>query len=644
MAGKDSRLVGIAGPLKGTTFPLRPGEFSIGREATNQFWISDPALSRRHCLITGSGDQFIIRDLQSRNGTFVNGTQIEILELHRDDQISVGASTLIFLESDGAARPETNTVKLTETAELGRPSVRLRQEDALYLQPGKIATALPQTERATRDLNFLLRVAIGIGGIRDGEALQWQLLGLIFDVVPAERGAVLFCDSSEVVNSVAAWDRVRGPGHPVHVSRTVLHHVLQEGTGLLVGDVAAEQGLPRAQTLSESNVKSLLGVPLMVSGKALGAIYLDSSLNTFDEGHLQVMTALAAIVSLALANIRHWEELQQENRDLRAEINLEHNMVGTSPRMREVFEFVRRVAPTDSTVLIHGESGTGKELVARALHRNSTRAAQPFVAINCATLSDTLLESELFGHEKGAFTGAFVQKKGKLEIADGGTLFLDEVSETAPMLQAKLLRVLQEREFERVGGTKPIKVDLRLITATNKSLPEAVEAGSFRGDLYYRLNVVALTLPSLRERREDIPALAKHFIAKASRKCKTRPKPISADAQECLKNYDWPGNVRELENAIERALVLGSGDSIDPEDLPETILEGSPVSTSSDQYLGAIKEMKKQLVSRALQQYNNNYIEAAKGLGMHPNSLLRLIRNLGLKAAAKAGQRAHGIE
>jgi Nif-specific regulatory protein len=319
-------------------------------------------------------------------------------------------------------------------------------------------------------------------------------------------------------------------------------------------------------------------------------------------------------------------------------MNLEHNMVGSGPRIREVFEFIRRVAPTDSTVLIEGESGTGKELVARAIHRNSARTDRPFVAINCAAITESLLESELFGHEKGAFTGAINQVKGKMEVAEGGTLFLDEVTELAVGLQAKLLRVLQEREFERVGGTRSIKLNVRIVAATNRKLEKAVEAGAFRKDLYYRLNVVALTMPALRDRRDDILQLAEHFIAKTCRKSGSRAKAISPEARACLQTYEWPGNVRELENAIERALVLGSSDVILPDDLPDTIVECAlPAPSMNAKYHGALKETKKQLILQALQQANGNYIEAAKILEMHPNSLLRLIRNLDLKAAAKSG-------
>src|SRR4029077_5026278 len=271
------------------------------------------------------------------------------------------------------------------------------------------------------------------------------------------------------------------------------------------------------------------------------------------------------------------------------------------------------VAAADATVLVEGESGTGKELVARAIHRNSKRAKNPFVAINCAAIAENLLESELFGHEKGAFTGAAAQKKGRIEMAEGGTLFLDEVSELALELQAKLLRVLQEREFERVGGTRAIPLDTRLIAATNKKLSEAIASGELREDLYYRLNVVTLTMPALRDRTEDIPQLAEHFLSKASRKCKTRMKSLSEEAKACLIKYDWPGNVRELENAIERAVVLGSGNLVLPEDLPETVLEAGPPSPDEPAtYHRSVKEMKRHTIVQALQQAHGSYLEAAK--------------------------------
>ena len=326
----------------------------------------------------------------------------------------------------------------------------------------------------------------------------------------------------------------------------------------------------------------------------------------------------------------------------RETVKYESEILGESAKLRELLELIERVAPTSSTVLIQGESGTGKELVARALHRNSQRASRPLVAINCAAITESLLESELFGHEKGAFTGAIARKKGKLEIAEGGTLFLDEISELAPGMQAKLLRALQEREFDPVGGTRPVKMNVRVIAATNRNLAEEVQKGKFRSDLYYRLNVVSLTTPSLRDRLEDIPLLAQSFIAKVSEKYRVPRKTLSADALTPLMQYDWPGNVRELENAIERAVVLGTSNEIVAEDLPAAVREPASRETIDESFQGAVKENKKQLVLQAMEKANGYYVDAAKILGLHPNSLLRLIRTLGLRTVSGTGDPSAG--
>jgi Nif-specific regulatory protein len=639
------KLIGVSGPLKGQTLWCSSPEISIGREPSNDLWTPDPALSRRHCLIRCEGAEsdarFTIRDLSSRNGTLVNGARVEERRLLHRDRISIGDSLLVFLVGEEGFHPEGSAVELTETTELGLAPTMLNPEDALYLQPDRILASLPETDRLARDLNTLLKIANGIGAIRDRESLEWQLLGMVFDVVPADRGAILhFTEGSENLESAIAWDRSRGPGVPVRVASAVVRRVLSERAGVLVRDVKTDESLAGVQTLAEPRIRSLVCVPLITSGAAIGVIYLDSRnpQQLFDKNHLEFMTAVASLANLALENVRHCEGLQEENRRLRSEINLEHSMVGSSPRIREILQVIQRVAPTTSTVLIQGESGTGKELVARAIHCNSQRTERPFVAINCAAITESLLESELFGHEKGAFTGAVALKKGKIEVAEGGTLFLDEISELAVGLQAKLLRVLQEREFERVGSTRPIKADVRVIAATNKSLPEAVQAGSFREDLFYRLNVVTVTTPPLRDRREDIPLLAESFIEKISKKCKMRKRRLSAEAQAVLMQYDWPGNVRELENAIERAVVLGTADEILADDLPDALLEtASSAASLAAKYHGAVKESKRQLVINALEQADGYYVDAAKILGLHPNSLLRLIRNLGLKSTGRQG-------
>ena len=373
--------------------------------------------------------------------------------------------------------------------------------------------------------------------------------------------------------------------------------------------------------------------------RPIGVIYLDTREPDadFDKDHLQLVTAIAAISAVAIENARHIEWLVSENQRLIADFDIEHNIVGESSAVRDVLQFISKVAPTDSTVLISGESGTGKELAARAIHQNSKRASKPFMAVNCAALAESLLESELFGHEKGSFTGALLQKKGRLEVAEGGTVFLDEIGDLAPALQVKLLRVLQEREFERVGGTKPIKLDIRVIAATNRNLEEAVSAGSFRQDLYYRLNVVSLEMPPLRNRLEDIPLLANYFAAKYGKRCNRRVMGTSPQAIARLVAYQWPGNVRELENAIERAVVLGSTERILPEDLPESVLEAASLAAEEPtKYHEAVRQTKRQIILTTMAQVNGSFTEAAKILGVHPNYLHRLIRNLNLKDQLKS--------
>src|SRR6202043_3742351 len=401
----------------------------------------------------------------------------------------------------------------------------------------------------------------------------------IFEVVPAGRGAILLADrEGHEFNSTFARMRQAGQAQLVKVSRTVARQVLEQGIAMLGSDVPSSNELREVESLAASQVRSLLCVPLTVFQRVIGCIYLDSDSlsNRLNEEHLQLVTAIAGISAVALENARRLQWLEQENERLTVEISQERSLVGEGAQMKEIYQFLKRVAPTDSTVLIEGESGTGKELAARALHRNSPRADKPFVAINCAAIPETLLESDLFGHERGAFTGAASLKKGRLEVADEGVVFLDEVGELAPMLQVKLLRVLQEREFERVGGTHPIKVDIRLIAATNRDLNEAVRTGTFRQDLYYRLAVARLTMPPLREHKEDIPMLTRHFVQKYAKRCKVKARPVSREAMACLMNHDWPGNVRELENAIERAMVMGSSDTVQLEDLPESLLEQAP--------------------------------------------------------------------
>jgi Nif-specific regulatory protein len=627
-----ARLEAVSGPLEGRTFPLTEDELSIGREPSNQISLLDSLVSRRHCVIRRDGEGFLIQDLDSRNSTFVNSLPVKERVLADGDQIRVGKSILVF---QGLAKEisDGNAVQLDSGATPGGATMVLRKQDAIYLQPSKLR-ALDATERTVRDLNVLLNFSKRLNLVHGLAALQQKVLEAVLEISSADRAAILLTEEgSEGFTSVIGWDRKLGSNQPVQASQTILNQVIEENLAVLCNDIPSDETFREAESLLAPQVRSVLAVPLEVHDKVLGVLYLDASSKAarFDSELLQLVTALGNVAALAIENARHLERLGDENRRLQQELNIQHSMVGESQRMRAVYQFVSRVAARESTVLIQGESGTGKELVARAIHSNSGRADRPFVAINCAAIVDTLLESELFGHEKGAFTGAVAQKKGKLETAEGGTVFLDEVGELAAPLQAKLLRVLQEREFERVGGTRPIKLDIRLIAATNVDLNEAARMGKFRQDLYYRLNVVSLEMPPLRDRAEDIPLLAAYFTARYSEKVNRRVAGISPKARACLLRYPWPGNVRELENAIERAVVLGSTELILPEDLPDSILEetassGEPLTALHD----GIREAKKRIIEQAIEQANGNYTEAAGLLGVHPNHLFRLIRTLKL--------------
>jgi Nif-specific regulatory protein len=632
-----AELEAIAGPLKGSSIPLTEDEVSFGREPSNRISLLDAAVSRKHCVITRYAGQFKIQDLNSRNSTFVNGVPVTERTLASGDEIKIGNSLFIFvLPETEKSKSASTSVEFEKADPGGGSTIILRKQDARYLRDLEDIQLenIKAASRTLGDLNALLRISKAVNSVRGLEALEKQVLESIFEVAPADRAAILLCEhGAEEWTSVFGWDRRAGPSQAVQVSRTIVSQVLSDGVAVLSNDVPAES-FSDTESILERRIRGVLAVPLEVFDRILGVIYLDASNPEarFDENHLQLLTAIGSIAAAALDNARRMESLEQENRRLQDEISLEHSMVGDSPRMRDVYQFIARVAPRDITVLIFGESGTGKELVARAIHRTSSRASKPCVAINCAALAENLLESELFGHEKGAFTGAIAQKKGKLEVAEGGTVFLDEIGELAPLLQAKLLRVLQEREFERVGGTRTIKLDVRLVTATNRDLEEEVKKGRFREDLFYRLNVVSLRMPPLRERREDIPLLASYFAAKFSQRSNRPVLGVSPQARTCLTNYDWPGNVRELENAIERAVVLGSSDVILPEDLPEAVLErAESAGATMTAFHDALRESKKQLILNAFEQAQGSYTEAAHLLGLHPNYLHRLIRNLNMK-------------
>ena len=393
-------------------------------------------------------------------------------------------------------------------------------------------------------------------------------------------------------------------------------------------------------------------VPIKIDQETIGALSVDRLFegNVSLDEDLRLLTIISSILAQTVAYYRMREKekakLQFENVELKRELARKFqpaNIIGKSKRMEEVYEAIDMVSQTRSTVLLRGDTGTGKELVAHAIHYGSHRAKGPFVKVSCAALPETLLESELFGYEKGAFTGAAAKKLGRFEMADGGTLFLDEIGDISASMQVKLLRALQEREFERVGGTQTIRVDVRVIAATNRDLEKAIREKQFREDLYYRLNVVPILLPSLRERREDIPLLVGHFLKKASLENGKKTKYVSDEAMEHLMNYSWPGNIRELENAVERAVILCKSDTLEADLFPIPVKKGHPAampqsSETLDSAAGvnaslgdAVGALEKGMIQEALRLNAGNQRKAAKALGITERILGYKIKSYGLK-------------
>ncbi len=381
-------------------------------------------------------------------------------------------------------------------------------------------------------------------------------------------------------------------------------------------------------------IKKITPVIPVIMMTAFGSI--DSAVEALKAGADDYLTKPLDMDELLLKvkKVLHYRHLEKENllnRERLGERFDFSNIIGKSPAMKELFETLAMVAPTDATVLLLGESGTGKEIIANAIHQNSPRKDQAYIKVNCAALPETLLESELFGHEKGAFTGAQAKRKGRFELADGGTLFLDEIGEMSPATQAKILRVLQEKEFEAVGGTRTISVDVRIIAATHKDLETEVKEGRFREDLFYRLNVVPITIPPLRNKKEDIPLLAEHFLKMYTEKNNKDIKTFEPRVMDALVRYPWPGNVRELENIVERMVIMSRGDTIVVEDLPpdfKTLQNGEeerPIPTGS-----SLKEIEKEVILKTLERTKGNRTKAALVLGVTRKTLQNKIKEYGI--------------
>jgi Nif-specific regulatory protein len=648
-------------------FRLVDGEsVTIGRAPTNAIVVKDERCSRNHAEVFQSQGQWTLRDLDSRNGTMVDGLRVHTdYTLQAGDVVRIGNSQLAFVHDLSQAFPDPHTLLRTAQA-VDAPAGRTEDEEAddesvletyepttithrrlqsRFLEPmpeeEDIDEAIPKVGRAAANL---CRLAFELAKAPDVVTLSNTALDGLFEGTQIDAGAVLLRsrstagkkspDNLEVISS-----RSDSPHRYHRVSHFLSSTVMREGQAVLARNVMDDSQLGSRDSKGEILATSVICAPIRQAGEVLGVIHLystDASRVT-DPDDLEFTLAVADTVAVALENLSRQQELAEnlnlirnENVELRERLGVQSEIVGSSELMNQVTQEIGRAAPSRATVLIRGESGVGKELVARAVHFSSPRRRGPFICLNCAALSETLLESELFGHEKGAFTGATERKIGKFESADNGTLMLDEIGEMNERLQAKFLRVLEGHPFERVGGSEQIKVDVRVIAATNRDLEKDIAEGKFRRDLYFRLHVLEIIIPPLRKRPEDIPELAEYFLHRYVAETGSKIKGYSPRAMEELLRYRWPGNVRELKNVIERAVVLARGEYVDHDDL--TL---STIKTAGDSEPGlsdgrfaptSLADMEREHILATLNSTGWNKSKTAGILGIERSTLDRKIR------------------
>jgi transcriptional regulator with GAF, ATPase, and Fis domain len=591
-----ARLIAIAGPLTGSRLDIAP-ECSIGRAAGNRIVLDDRAVSRKQCTIVESDGGHQLIDEGGVNPTRVNGAIVPNALLRMGDQIEIGRSLFVY---------EVETAEPTEILDAGAELEATMSGEAAVPQDGLLAV--------TAELSQAVSLI----------AYDQALTAAIQRLLPAGRAYLT------IVNAQGEPEGLTG--REIVIAKSVVRRAMESRTV-----IAAQAGQAKGGTMAMLRISGAAAAPLLRGDQVIGVLYADRQDGVFTAAHVTALGELAAVSSGPLAALLKIGRLEEENKRLKVD-PATSPMIGNSAEMEKVYSILSRVAPTDSTVLILGESGTGKEMVARALHVRSRRSKGPFLAVNCAAFPEALLESELFGHEKGAFTGAVATRRGLLEEAAGGTFFLDEIGEMPLPSQAKLLRVLQERQFQRVGGTKLYKADVRIVAATNRNLEQGVKERMFREDLLYRLKVISIELPPLRQRAGDIEPLARHFLRKHALRANARVSDISADALGLLKRYAWPGNVRELENTMERAVVLAETDQLRAEDFADLPVDedraAEELGKSAADWHARLLEAKRRIVREALSECGGRPSDAAHILGLHPNNFRRLLRQLNIGGLA----------
>ena len=650
-----------SGPMDGTVIALQAGQnATVGRATTNRVVVPDEICSRNHCEVFYDDGRWKLRDLGSRNGTRVRGEPISgDFALVEGRQFQIGNTFLSFtFERDGAIADETNLMREEDTAteipvhqddvtldiQEARPEIVHRTGKTRYVMG--INEAISSRDRAGQEAQRLVRLGLKMGAANDVRSLSEIVLEGLFEVTSADIGAVLVLPSNTSIKrptagqlELAAYKSL--DSRPFErVSDYVSDVVLDTRVAVVALDVNANDRFKASDSLNAMRAESIICAPIRREDRLFGLIQLYSTNpdNRLEADDSEFVLAVADQLAIALEGIQERNRLtsilerrENENKSLRDMLKIETELVGDSDSIRRLREKILRVAPTGATVLIRGESGVGKELVARAIHEHSGRTNGPFITMNCAALSESLLESELFGHEKGSFTGAINRKVGKFEQAHQGTLFLDEVGEMSPAIQAKFLRVLEGHPFERVGGGIEVRVDVRVVAATNRDLERSVEAGTFRKDLYFRLQVMELVVEPLRDRRSDIAILANHFVERFAKKSGRPVHSLSPAAVTALVNYPWPGNVRELQNTIERAVILCSSDTLGPADIQLSALGAGDLRITDDKSRASFRPVSVDIIEQehilaTLEWTKWNKSQAAHILGIERSTLDRKLK------------------
>jgi len=605
---------------------LPQGHATIGRSSENTIILHDSLVSRHHAELIYEDDAVHLRDLGGKNPVRVNGQDVQDVQAYQlldGDRIAIGQTELIF-EFDGQARrTPLRVVRDDEDFPTGVGGISL---DAASVEFGKPdLSSASAAEKGYNRLSSLYQLCKNILEVDGEDAFYDLILTTATQETSAERGFLgLATEGQESdphsLNLVRVWDPVQGDkARTLEMSETILSHIQRDRKAVLVRDLADRQDF--GMSVIDLKIRSFVCVPMIHGDHFFGLIYVDTrgTRQQFDRSDLEFVSAIGRIAGLKLHSLRMQAKLVRENEALRSLVGTSEEIIGSSEGMEEIFRLVEKVASRDTSVLVAGDNGTGKELVARGIHNQSPRRDCPFVAVNCGAIPPNLVESELFGYEKGAFTGADQTTEGKFALANGGTLFLDEVGEMPLDMQVKILRALQERKFYRVGGKKEVSVDIRVISATNRDLKKAIEDGTFREDLYFRLAVVTIEVPPLRDRGDDVLEIAEHFLSQGSTKVQ-----LPKATRQCLLTYDWPGNIRELRNALEQAVILGDGKKITPSDLPAHIGKtghGKMVFVTKP-----LQEVEKQYILRVLEETDGNKAKAANLLGISRETLYQKLK------------------